>query len=140
MRFTKKYPCPTFMGCRLFSESLKDKAIMAELLEGTEFIPKTLKVTQRNPRFEEVEKEIKFPCWIRATEGTGGLGSLKLNDISSYRSWLLINGRIPEFTVSEFLSGRHLANQMLLLQWRVCERCSVWSALNMSWQTQLHHT
>lgn len=109
----KKYPCPTFMGCRLFSESLKDKAIMAELLEGTEFIPKTLKVTQRNPRFEEVEKEIKFPCWIRATEGTGGLGSLKLNDISSYRSWLLINGRIPEFTVSEFLSGRHLANQML---------------------------
>ena len=93
-----RFPCPS---------------IMADLLEGTDFIPKTIKVTQENPRFEDVEKEIGFPCWIRATEGTGGLGSLRLDDISSYRSWLFINSRIPEFTVSEFLTGRHLANQML---------------------------
>ena len=109
----RKYPCPTFMGSRLLSESFRNKAIMAELLEGTNFIPKTIKVTQENPRFEDVEKKIGFPCWIRATEGTGGLGSLKLDDISSYRSWLFINSNIPEFTVSEFLTGRHLANQML---------------------------
>lgn len=108
-----KYPCPVFMGSKLLSESLRDKSIMADLLEGTEFIPKTIKVTQENPRFEDVEKEIGFPCWIRATEGTGGLGSLRLDDISSYKSWLFINAKIPEFTVSEFLTGRHLANQML---------------------------
>lgn len=108
-----KFPCPVFMGCKLLSESLRDKSIMAELLEGTEFIPKTIKVTQENPRFEDVEKVIQFPCWIRATEGTGGLGSLRLDDISSYKSWLFINSHIPEFTVSEFLTGRHLANQML---------------------------
>ena len=108
-----KYPCPVFMGCKKLSVSLKDKAIMAELLEGTDFIPKTIKVTQDNPRFEDVEKEIGFPCWIRATHGTGGLGSLKLEDMSSYKSWLFINSQIPEFTVSEFLTGRHLANEML---------------------------
>lgn len=108
-----QFPCPVFMGCKLLSESLRDKSIMADLLEGTEFIPKTIKVTQGNPRFEDVENEIGFPCWIRATEGTGGLGSLRIDDISSYRSWLLINNRIPDFTVSEFLTGRHLANQML---------------------------
>lgn len=108
-----RYPCPVFMGCKLLSVSLKDKSIMAELLEGTEFIPKTIKVTQSNPRYEDVEKEIGFPCWIRATEGTGGLGSLRIDDINSYRSWLFINAAIPEFTVSEFLTGRHLANQML---------------------------
>ena len=108
-----RYPCPVFMGCKALSVSLKDKSIMADLLEGTVFIPKTIKVTQNDPRYEEVEKEIGFPCWIRATEGTGGLGSLKLDDISSYKSWLFINSRIPEFTVSEFLTGRHLANQML---------------------------
>ena len=108
-----RLPCPVFMGCRILSESLRDKSIMAELLEGTEFIPKTIKVTQENPRYEDVEKKIGFPCWIRATEGTGGLGSLRLDDISSYKSWLFINSRIPEFTVSEFLTGRHLANQML---------------------------
>ena len=108
-----KYPCPVFMGSKKLSVSLKDKAIMAELLEGTDYIPKTIKVTQKNPRFEDVEKEIGFPCWIRATEGTGGLGSLCLENMDSYKSWLFINSKIPEFTVSEFLIGRHLANQML---------------------------
>ena len=108
-----RFPCPTFMGSKLLSVSLKDKSIMADLLEGTDYIPKTIKVSQDNPRYEDVENIIGFPCWIRATEGTGGLGSLKLEDISSYKSWLFINSRIPEFTVSEFLTGRHLANQML---------------------------
>ncbi len=108
-----RYPCPVFMGCKLLSESLRDKSIMAELLKDTDFIPRTIKVTQDNPRYEDVEKIIGFPCWIRATEGTGGLGSLKLDDISSYKSWLFINSGIQEFTVSEFLTGRHLANQML---------------------------
>ena len=108
-----KYPCPVFMGSKLLSVSLKDKSIMADLLKGTEFIPKTIKVTQDNPRYNDVEHEIGFPCWIRATEGTGGLGSLCLDDLSSYKSWLFINSNIPEFTVSEFLTGRHLANEML---------------------------
>ncbi len=108
-----EFPCPVFMGCKLLSESLRDKSIMAELLKDTDFIPKTIKVTQENPRYEDVENEIGFPCWIRATEGTGGLGSLRLDDISSYKSWLFINSHIPEFTVSEFLPGRHLANEML---------------------------
>ncbi len=108
-----KFPCPVFMGCKILSESLRDKSIMAELLEGTDFIPKTIKVTQDNPRYEDVEGVIGFPCWIRATEGTGGLGSLKLEDMASYKSWLFINRAIPEFTVSEFLPGRHLANEML---------------------------
>ena len=108
-----KYPCPVFMGSKLLSVSLKDKAIMADLLKDTEFIPKTIRVSQKNPRYKDVEETIGFPCWIRATEGTGGLGSLRLDDISSYKSWLFINSQISEFTVSEFLTGRHLANQML---------------------------
>jgi biotin carboxylase len=108
-----KHPVTTFMGCKLLSESLRDKAIMASLLEGTDFIPKTIKVTQKEPKFHEVEHEIGFPCWIRATEGTGGLGSLRLDNLDSYKSWLFINSKIEEFTVSEFLTGRHLANQML---------------------------
>ena len=108
-----KFPVETFMGCKLLSESLRNKAIMASLLEGTDFIPKTIKVTQTEPKFDEVQNEIGFPCWIRATEGTGGLGSLRLDNLDSYKSWLFINSKIEEFTVSEFLTGRHLANQML---------------------------
>lgn len=107
------YPCPVFMGNKLLSESLKNKATMAELLKDTDFVPKTIKITQDTPRFDEIAEHIGFPCWIRATEGTGGLGSLKIEDIASYKSWLFINSDIKEFTVSEFLPGRHLANQML---------------------------
>lgn len=110
---TGRYPCPVFMGSTSLSASLKDKSIMADLLKETDFIPKTIKVSLENPRYDEVEHEIGFPCWIRATEGTGGLGSLRLEDITSYKSWLMINANIPRFTVSEFLPGRHLANQML---------------------------
>lgn len=109
----KEYPCPVFMGSKLMSVSLRDKAIMASLLESTRYIPKTIKVTQQNPRYQDVENEIGFPCWIRATEGTGGLGSLRLDNLSSYKSWLFINTEISEFTISEFLTGRHLANEML---------------------------
>ena len=108
-----KYPIPTFMGCRVLTESMRNKAVMASLLEGTDFIPKTIRVTQDEPKFDEVEHEIGFPCWIRATEGTGGLGSLRIDNLDSYKSWLFINRNIYEFTVSEFLTGRHLANQML---------------------------
>lgn len=109
----EKYPCPVFIGSRTLSEALRNKGIMADLLKGTKFIPKTIIVSQENPCFEEVEKEIGYPCWIRATQGTGGFASLRLDDINSYKSWLFINSSIQEFTVSEFLEGRHLANQML---------------------------
>ena len=108
-----EFPCPAFLGDFTLSSSLRDKSIMADLLKGTNFIPKTIKITQDNPRLCDVETIIGFPCWVRATEGTGGLGSLKIENISSLESWLFINKDIPEFTVSEFLPGRHLANQML---------------------------
>lgn len=110
---TGNYPCPTLMGGKAFSESLRDKAIMASLLEGTEYIPITIRVTQDDPHYDEVEREIGYPCWIRATRGTGGLGSLMLENRAQYANWLLVNRCIPEFTVSEYLSGRHLANEML---------------------------
>lgn len=108
-----RYPCPTLIGNLKLCSSLRDKAIMADLLVDTKFIPKTIKVTQENPKYDEIINEIGFPCWIRATEGTGGLGSLCLDCIENYRSWLLINSKINEFTISEYLGGRHLANQML---------------------------
>lgn len=111
-----KFPCPVLIPPKELAVSLMDKAIMADLLHDTHYIPKTIKVTQDNPRADEVADQIGFPCWIRATKGSGGLGSLKINDAANYKSWLFINSDIKEFTVSEFLTGRHLANQMLYYQ------------------------
>jgi biotin carboxylase len=109
------FPCPVLIPQKDLALTLMDKSLMADILEGTDFIPKTIKISQENPRFEEVEREIGFPCWIRATQGSGGLGSLKLEDMSSFKSWLFINREIEHFTVSEFLTGRHLATQQLYI-------------------------
>jgi len=108
-------PCPALIPPLAFSEQLVNKARMSELLAGTPFIPKTVRITQEDPRMEELQEVIGFPCWIRASEGTGGYGSLKINRKEDLEAWLFIQNEIREFTVSEFLPGRHLANQMLYL-------------------------
>lgn len=107
--------CPVVIPPAKLASALIDKANMADVLKGTHFIPKTIRISPANPRFEEVESDVGYPCWIRATQGSGGFGSLKLNSESDLRAWLLIHQEIKEFTVSEFLSGRHLANQMLYI-------------------------
>jgi len=109
------YPVPVLIPPLSLVESLVDKSIMSDLYKGTVYIPKTLKITQENPRFKSIEQEVGYPCWIRATTGSGGLGSLKIEDVDSLKSWLFINPDIKEFTISEFLPGRHLANQMLYI-------------------------
>ena len=108
-----RYPVKTLIPPTALSASLMDKAIMAELLEDTPFIPRTIKISQDDPRLEEIGDKIGYPCWIRATKGSGGYGSLKIENESNLQSWLFIHKTIAEFTVSEFLPGRHLANQML---------------------------
>ena len=95
--------------------TLMDKSKMAEILEGTEYIPKTVKISQQDFHLREIETTIGYPCWIRAIKGSGGLASLKVENRDSMKSWLFINREISEFTVSEYLPGRHLATQMLYL-------------------------
>jgi hypothetical protein len=114
----KKYPCPVLIPYVDMAAKLIDKSEMADMLKGTDFIPKTIKITKDQPKLEEIESEIGFPCWIRATQGSGGLGSLKLLDKSSLLSWLFINSDLYHYTVSEFLPGRHVATQMLYLDGR----------------------
>lgn len=109
------FPCPVLIPQKDFALTLMDKSLMADILKGTHFIPKTIKISQDEPKYDEVAQEIGFPCWIRATQGSGGLGSLKLEDSSSFKSWLFINNELKNFTVSEFLTGRHIATQMLYI-------------------------
>lgn len=110
-----EWPCPALIPPLAHAEALVDKAAMANLLENTTYIPKTISFTPANPKYEELENEIGYPCWIRASVGSGGLGSLKLNRKEDLKAWLFIHKDVKEFTVSEFLTGRHLANQMLYI-------------------------
>lgn len=109
-----EYPCPTIIPPVEHVEQLMDKAMMADLFKETNFIPKTVKLINGEAvDYDLVEREIGYPCWIRASVGSGGLGSLRLNSKSELEAWLFIHKDVPVFTVSEFLTGRHLANQML---------------------------
>lgn len=109
------YICPALVPPLEYAESLINKAVMAEILEDTNYIPKTVRTDSEHPDFDLIDNKIGYPCWIRASEGSGGLGSLKLNRGEDLKAWLFIHRDIKEFTVSEFLPGRHLANQMLYL-------------------------
>lgn len=109
------YPCPAVIPPLPHARALADKAAMSSLLDGTGFIPKTLRIAPANPRKKEIRAVIGYPCWIRASTGSGGYGSLKLSREADLDAWLYIHSNISEFTVSEFLPGKHLANQMLYL-------------------------
>ena len=109
------YPCPVLIPPVELALPLMNKSLMSDVLEGTHFIPKTVSITHKDTKLEQIEKEIGYPCWIRANVGSGGLGSLKIDGPDSLKPWLLVHADIPEFTVSEFLIGRHLANQMLYI-------------------------
>lgn len=110
-----EYLCPALMPPVEHVDALMDKAAMADLFAQTDFIPETIRITPQNPKFSEVESTIGYPCWIRASIGSGGLGALKLSRKEELEAWLFIHKNVPEFTVSKFLTGRHLANQMLYL-------------------------
>ena len=107
------YPCPVFIPPLEYAHALVDKVKMSELLKDTDYIPKTISITPQSPNYDAVANEIGYPCWIRASTGSGGYGSLKLKRREDLEAWLFIHNEVKEFTVSEFLPGRHLANQMM---------------------------
>lgn len=107
------YPCPVFIPPLEYAHALVDKVKMSDLLKDTDYIPKTISITPQNPNYESVSSEIGYPCWIRASTGSGGYGSLKLQRKEDLVAWLFIHSNVKEFTVSEYLPGRHLANQMM---------------------------
>ena len=107
------YPCPVLIPPLEYANALVDKVKMSSLLKETDYIPKTISITPQNPNYEGVAAEIGYPCWIRASTGSGGYGSLKLQRKEDLVAWLFIHSEVKEFTVSEYLPGRHLANQMM---------------------------
>jgi hypothetical protein len=119
-----KYPIPTLIPPYQHTAALMNKARMAELLKETDYIPKTITIKQNEFNPESL-REIGFPCWIRASVGSGGLGSLKLNSEQDINSWLFIHKSINEFTISEFLPGRHLANQMLYVNGKLIKNAGL---------------
>jgi len=92
---------------------LVNKHRLHEYLKGAPLIPKYKKIDPTSYNYSQIIKEIGNVFWIRSTEGSSGLGSLKIESEPALKQWISINGDVKEFLATEFLPGRNMACKML---------------------------
>jgi len=95
------------------AKSLVNKHKMHEQLAGSSWIPKFIKITPSSYDYDSIIAEIGETFWIRSTEGSSGLGSLKIDSEEALSQWITINPKVNEFIATEYLSGRNMACKML---------------------------
>lgn len=101
------------------ANTLVNKHRLHELLGDTEWVPRFRRVTPENYNYAALEREVGTPFWIRSTEGSSGLGSLKIESESALTQWISINSGVDEFIATEYLPGRNLACKMLYFDGRL---------------------
>lgn len=95
------------------ASALVNKHRMHEFLEGSPLIPKFAKLNPNSFDHSRLTEEIGDTFWIRSTEGSSGLGSLKIESESALDQWISINEGVQEFIATEYLPGRNMACKML---------------------------
>ena len=107
------WPCKALLPDFKIVQKLIDKSLMTELLKETDLVPNSLDIDPSNFDIKKVEEKLGFPFWIRATSGSSGLGSLKVENANSLKNWITINPGVSQFIGSSFLPGRNLACKLL---------------------------
>jgi carbamoyl-phosphate synthase large subunit len=110
---TNNLPCAAYLPDYSLCEVLVDKSKMTELLKDTDLVPESFVFNSSISNFDELENTLEYPFWIRATEGSSGLGSLKVHDRAELKNWLNINPNVENFIASTFLPGRNLGVKLL---------------------------
>ena len=95
------------------AKSLVNKHLMHEHLAGSQVIPKFIKINPSSYNYQSIVNEIGDTFWIRSTEGSSGLGSLKIDSEEALSEWISINPKVKEFIATEYLPGRNMACKML---------------------------
>lgn len=121
---TKDLPCKAYLPDHKLCVALVDKSKMTKLLENTSLVPKSFVFDASNLNFENLEKILKYPFWIRATAGSSGLGSLKVKSKEELKNWININPKVNKFIASTFLPGRNLAVKLLYHNGRLIRSAS----------------
>jgi len=93
--------------------AIVNKHRLHEYLEDSRLVPKYIRIQPDQYNYEKITREVGDVFWIRSTEGSSGLGSLKINSDSALSQWISINRNVKEFIASEFLPGRNMACKML---------------------------
>lgn len=97
---------------RLASE-LVNKHSLHNLLKGTAYIPQFFKINPNNYSHQDISDSVGNIFWVRSTEGSSGLGSLKIESQEMLDQWISINPLVEEFIATEFLPGRNMACKLL---------------------------
>lgn len=95
------------------AKALVNKHQMHEQLAGSSLIPKFIKINPATYNHQSVVDKIGETFWIRSTEGSSGLGSLKIDSEEALSQWISINPKVEEFIATEYLPGRNMACKML---------------------------
>ena len=95
------------------AQELVNKHRLHDVLKETGFVPRYKKIDPENYNYDSIIDETSQPFWIRSTEGSSGLGSLKIQSEEALAQWVSINKGVKEFIASEFLPGRNMACKML---------------------------
>lgn len=95
------------------AKALVNKYQLHALLNGTEYIPVFLKLNPRHYAFDNLKDALGGSFWIRGTEGSSGLGSLKIDSPQVLAQWIVMNPDVSEFIATEYLPGRNMACKLL---------------------------
>lgn len=92
---------------------LVNKHSLHKYLKGTGLVPRFAKIVSENVDYSKLKEHLGNEFWIRSTEGSSGLGSLKIESESALKQWISINSGVQEFIATEYLPGRNMACKML---------------------------
>lgn len=106
-------PCKALLPQHHLAVLLTDKARMTDALEGSGMAPPSLVINPDTTDFSAPGDALGYPYWIRATAGSSGLGSLKVENEAALQQWIYINPGVRQFIASRYLPGRNLACKLL---------------------------
>ncbi len=109
-------PCKALLPSYALAQQLTDKGIMTDILKDTGWVPPSVIIDPDSNNIYEAVKALGYPFWIRATSGSSGLGSLKVENEAALRNWLHINPNVKQFIGSQYLPGRNLACKLLYFE------------------------
>ena len=90
-----------------------NKHTLHQLLKDTGLVPKYYLINPLGFSYTELSEKVGKIFWVRSTEGSSGLGSLKIENEKALVQWIAINPGVTEFIASEFLPGRNMACKLL---------------------------
>jgi biotin carboxylase len=106
-------PCAAVLPPLPLVRALRDKAKMTDILADSGLVPDSIRFEPTDQSASTLERALAYPFWIRATQGTSGLGSYLVRDRSALSAWIAVNPGISEFLASQYLPGRNLACKLL---------------------------